>query len=95
LPRQQALALQPVEEPDHRRPVDSEATRRLLLRLRLPTVQEKQDRELANVHGTPSQVRGVQLLQLEERVLEQVPQPCPQLRSGSVIAVHSGSLLLG
>jgi len=36
----------------------------------------------------------VQLLQLEECVLEQVPQPCPQLRSGSVVAVHTGSLLL-
>ena len=91
---QQALALEPVEEPDHGCPVDSETTCRLLLGLRFVAVQEEQDRELADVDRTGGQVLGVQLLQGEERVLEQVAQPCPQLRPHFIVDDHAASLLL-
>ena len=56
LPRHQALALQPVQESDHRGAVNPETSGGLLVGLGLTTVQGQQDGQFAGVHATG--VRG-------------------------------------
>ena len=62
--RHQALALEPVEQRDHRRAVDPEARGGLLLGLGLPAVEEQEHRQLASADAGRREVLLVQVLEV-------------------------------
>ena len=92
--RDQVLALQRVEQADHRRAVDAQARGRLLLGLGLAAVEEQEHREFAGADAGRPEVLLVQGLEVDQGALEQVGEPGAEPRPEVVLAGHAAILLL-
>ena len=83
--RDQALLLERVEPRHHRRPVDTEPLRRLVLGAGLVTGDHKQNPELARVNVERCQCLRGELIHPQLCVLEQVSQAPAYHRPGSAV----------
>ena len=92
--RDQVLALQRVQQADHRRAVDAQARSRLLLGLGLSAVEEQEHREFARADAGRTEVLLVQGLEVHQGALEPIGEPAAEPRPQVLLGRHAASLLL-
>ena len=84
----EALALEAIEQHDHRRAVDREALSRLQLRRWLAVGQNRQDRELTTVDAEWLEPGGIQNGHPLPGVLQEIPEPVANGLQVVVVGCH-------